>query len=111
MKKPSLPRTPPAFFSPQVLEARRFYLDLAPPAAKPVAVVSGGREHCSPDYSIHRNTFPYYSLEFVARGKGALRLHGQDHALFPGVVFSYGPNVAQDITTNPAERTRNLLPR
>jgi AraC-like DNA-binding protein len=103
MKKASRSKSPPAFFSPQVLEARRFYLDLAPSAAKPVAVVSGGREHCSPDYSIHRATFPYHSIEFVARGKGAIRLAGRDYALFPGVVFSYGPNVAQDITTDAAE--------
>jgi AraC-like DNA-binding protein/quercetin dioxygenase-like cupin family protein len=103
MKQLARPDGPPAFFSPQILEARRFYLDLAPPATKPLAVVSGGREHCAPDYSIHRHTFPYLSVEFVTRGKGALRLNGREHGLSAGVVFAYGPNVAQDITTEPAE--------
>jgi AraC-like DNA-binding protein len=94
---------PPEFFSPQVVEARRFYLDPAPPAAKPVAVVCGGCERCAPDYAIHRTTFPYYSIEFVARGKGALILGGKEYALFPGAVFSYGPGIAQDIFTDVAD--------
>ena len=100
MKKRRRPTTPPAFFSPQVLEARRFYLDLAPPSAKPMAVVCGGYERCAPTYAIHRPTFPYYSIEFVVRGAGSLRLGGGEFALFPGVVFSYGPGISQDIATD-----------
>jgi AraC-like DNA-binding protein len=64
-KMPAPVKIPPTFFSPQVLEARRFYLDLAPAARKPVAVVCGGWERCMPDYAIHRLTFPYHSIEFV----------------------------------------------
>ena len=100
MKKPQLSLTPPAYFSPQVLEAKRFYLDLAPPPTKPVAGVSGGCERCASDYAIDRATFPYFGLELVVRGKGSLRLGDRDYALFPGVVFSYGPNTAQHITTD-----------
>ena len=103
MKTSPRSKTPPTFFSPQVLEARRFYLDLAPPASKPLAVVCGGCECCAPDYAIHRSTFPYYSIELVVRGRGALRLGGQESSLCPGAVFSYGPGVAQDITTETAD--------
>jgi AraC-like DNA-binding protein len=93
----------PEFFSPQVREARRFYLDLAPPPTEPMAVVCGGCEHCAPDYAIHRGSFPYYSLEFVAQGKGQLTLADETYPLSAGTVFSYGPNIPQRITTDPAD--------
>ena len=77
-------RSAPEFFSPQVREARRFYLDLAPPARQPLAVVCGGFECSAPDYAIDRAGFPYFSIEFVARGKGALVLSGQQVPLAAG---------------------------
>ena len=92
---------PPAFFSPRVAEARRFYLDLNPPSDTPLAVVCGGCEHCRPDYAIHRASFPYYSIEFVAHGRGTVKLWGRDHSLHVGKLFCYGPDVRQDITTDP----------
>jgi AraC-like DNA-binding protein len=100
---PATTKLPPTFFSPQVLEARRFYLDLAPASNKPVAVVCGGWERCAPDYAIHRPTFPYHSIEFVVRGKGTLSLAGEDFAVLPGAVFFYGPGIAQKITTDAAD--------
>lgn len=93
-------RKPPEFFSRQVRRANRFYLDLAPPPDSPLAVICGGCEWCAPEYAIDRTTFPYYSIEFVARGKGALVLDGERFSLFPGAVFFYGPNVPQQITTD-----------
>ena len=93
--------TPPEFFSRQVQEARRFYLDLAPPADTALAVVCGGRERCAGDYHIHRESFPYHSLEFVIRGQGTLVLAGKRHSLVPGTLFAYGPGIAQDIVTDP----------
>ena len=62
----------PEFFSPHVREARRFYLDLAPPARQPLAVVCGGLERSAVDYSIDRADFPYFAIELVVRGKGSL---------------------------------------
>ena len=96
-----LPGATPGFFSSQVVTARRFYLDLAPPPTMPLAVVCGGCEESRPDYAIHRQTFPYYSLEFVARGQGTLALNGISHPLLPGSIFTYGPQVTQDITSDP----------
>jgi AraC-like DNA-binding protein len=91
----------PDFFSAQVSEARRFYLNLDPPRSRRLVVVSGGCEQCDRDYSIHREDFPYFSIEFVARGEGWLKLDGTRHALSPGVVFAYGPGISQDIQNNP----------
>lgn len=89
----------PDFFSKQVLEANRFYLDALGSAAKPFAVVSGGCEHCEPDYKIDRQDFPFYCLEFVARGRGSLTINGQTRFLSPGTIFTYGPGIAHVITT------------
>lgn len=87
----------PKFFSKQVLEADRFYLEAYGRASGRFAVVCGGCEHCGPDYRIDRKDFPFYSIEFVARGRGTLTLRDQTVALFPGRVFSYGPGVAHRI--------------
>ena len=104
---PSQPSTPgvpaPEFFSPQVSAARRFYLNLNPPKRAALSVVSGGCEHCASDYEIHRATFPFYSIEYVVRGQGSLKLKQSRHPLQPGTVFSYGPGVRQDIAADPAD--------
>jgi AraC-like DNA-binding protein len=90
----------PGFFSRHVRDARRFYLELAPPADTPLAVVCAGRETCTPEYAIRRESFPYLSVEFVARGRGALLLAGRPHPLTSGTVFAYGPGVSQEIATD-----------
>jgi AraC-like DNA-binding protein len=94
---------PPAYFSSQIARARRFYLDLKPSRRGPLTVVCGGCEHCTPDYEIHRSGFPYWSIEFVAQGKGKLTLNKKSHQLVAGTVFSYGPRIPQDIVTDPRE--------
>ena len=97
------PAGAPEFFSPQVSAARRFYLNLNPPKDAPLAIVSGGCEHCAPDYEIHRATFPFYSIEYVLRGRCSLKLNKRSHLLEPGGIFSYGPGVRQDIIADPAD--------
>ena len=84
----------PVFFSLQVAKAQRFYLDLNPPRNVPLAVVCGGCEHCTPEYAINRPSFSYFSLEFVARGKGAVRLRGKPFSLQCGRLFCYGPGIS-----------------
>ena len=103
-EKPS-GQAPPAFFSAEVATARRFYLDLTPPRSRPLAVVCGGLEHCTADYSIHRDTFPFFSIEYVARGRGEVKLKGRRYVLEPGRLFAYGPGVPHRIAGDPA----NLL--
>jgi AraC-like DNA-binding protein/quercetin dioxygenase-like cupin family protein len=93
----------PAFFSPDVAVARRFYLDLNPPKRLKLAVVCGGLEYCATHYAIHRSNFPFFSMEYVARGSGALKLNRRSYVLRPGRVFSYGPGVPQDIVGTPGD--------
>ena len=100
------PAGAPEFFSPQVTEARRFYLDLNPDRRIRLTVVSGGGELCAPDYAIQRDSFPFWSIEFVARGQGTLRLGTDRHELKAGKVFSYGPGIPHSIAT---DLTRPML--
>jgi AraC-like DNA-binding protein/quercetin dioxygenase-like cupin family protein len=97
------PAGTPEFFSPQVSEAWRFYLNLNPPRRVPLAVVCGGSERCAPDYEIHRATFPFFAIEYVARGRGSVTLNRRRHELQAGTIFSYGPGVRQNITANSAD--------
>lgn len=87
----------PEFFSRQVSEARRFYLNLKPAKNVRLSVVSGGFEHCLPDYRVQRSTFPFFAVEYVVRGSGSLRLNKRSHQLQPGAVFSYGPGIPHTI--------------
>lgn len=97
MKKPK----EPDFFSKQVARARRFYIEGSQTSDSRMKVVCGGCEHTQPEFEINRKDFPYYSIEFVAKGSGQVTLKGDSYALEPGVVFSYGPGVSQYITSNP----------
>ena len=93
----------PEFFSSDVSATRRFIFNLNPPSGCALAIVCGGRENCTPDYSIHRASFPFYSIEFVARGRGTVKMNGQSHSLQAGRLFSYGPGVRHEIITSHTE--------
>ena len=81
------------------MEANRFYLDTHSQKRQSLKVVCGGCEHCHPAYRIDRSNFPFYSIEFVAKGKGEVILEGKIFALFAGNTFSYGPGIAHVMTT------------
>jgi AraC-like DNA-binding protein len=105
VKEVSKPKTgsPPGFFSTRVSQARRFYLDLSPAKSEPLVVVSGGCEHCTADYAIHRTKFPFYTIEFVLRGRGVVKLCGREHSLQPGRVYSYGAQIPHHIVGDPKD--------
>jgi AraC-like DNA-binding protein len=99
----------PAFISEKVTAAHRFYYEIASRNQSRLAVVCGGWEQCNADYAINRASFPYLSVEFVAAGKGEVRLSGCNHPLSAGTVFSYGPGVSQEIRTSPEHRLRKYF--
>jgi len=94
--------TQPGFFSSQIAEAKRFYLGQDLGAKAPLAVVSGGCEHCTAEYEIHRRSLPFRGLEFVAQGRGRVCFGKVETPVMAGSVFSYGPRTAHDIYTDPA---------
>lgn len=88
----------PGFFSSDVARARRFYLDLKPAIHRKLTLVCGGLEHCTADYAIRRTEFPFFAIEYVARGAGKVKFRRKSFSLKPGTVFSYGPGVPHEIT-------------
>jgi AraC-like DNA-binding protein len=91
----------PEFFSKQVIGARRFYIEGATQKNAQIKIICGGCEQTHPDFRIDRKDFPYYSIEFVAKGHGSAVLAGQEFILKPGTIFSYGPQISQIITNDP----------
>lgn len=91
----------PTYFSTQVSDARRFYLELNAGARRQITVTSGGWERCLSDYQIQRTGFSSLIIEFVSRGVGTLTLAEQQYELKPGTVFVYGPGNPHCIRTSP----------
>ncbi len=102
-----MPRSNPAlpsFISKQVAAARRFYFELPAKRSDRLAVVCGGWERSDRDYAIARPGFRYFGIEFVAGGRGTLKISGREFPLSRGVVFAYGPGVQHEITTDANDR-------
>lgn len=91
---------PPDFVSRQVSQGDYFFLDLDPDPDVDLVVVGGGREFCRSDYRISRESFPYWSVEYVVAGEGRLTLDGREFPLYPGTVFRYGPGIAHQIAVS-----------
>lgn len=91
----------PGYISRQVTRARRFYFGREPAVAGgAMEVRGGGWELAAKDYTINRDTFPWLGIEFVARGRGRLRMRGATRELERGVFFAYGPGVPHRIETD-----------
>ena len=100
MKTDEVQQETPAFISKEVSNARRFFLDLNPASCPGIRVVCGGLEQCASNYALSRQGFPYSSIEFIAGGHGELKLQGRVYELTAGTVFSYGPEIPHEITTD-----------
>lgn len=87
----------PEYFSQQVTDARRWFLEFPKPDEQGIAIISLGCERCLPEYVVERETFDKEALEFVAEGEGALTLNGENHMLRPGSVFSYREGIPHRI--------------
>jgi AraC-like DNA-binding protein len=91
----------PRYFSPQVVDAQRFYLNLRRDTGNELAIMSGGLEKCAPDYDNARKNFAHPCIEFVVHGSGTVTLGTVTHPLTPGTVFAYGPRLVHRITSAP----------
>lgn len=99
----NIDRDPPAHLLAKGVGKRRCFFFNKRPAQhrEPLVLVMGGRERCESEYFVSRHTFPYYSMEFVVGGRGEAVLNGKAYPLFPGMMFSYGPDTDHKITTDP----------
>jgi AraC-like DNA-binding protein len=91
----------PDFISKKVLSGDYYFLDLEPDPQKPLTVVCGGRETCGSGYDLHRDTFPYWSIEYVIAGSGRLTIDGISFPIGPGTLFRYGPEIPHSIDVDP----------
>ena len=83
----------PLELSSQVVKGR--YANLARPSDGHERAFIIGYEECTADYTIERNEFPFWTLEFVVGGHGFYRENNQIRALSYGGVYTHGPGVAQ----------------
>jgi AraC-like DNA-binding protein len=90
-----------SFISTQVSAGEYYYLNLTPDKESPETVVCGGREQCTASYRIERNSFKFYSIEFVSSGRGTLTMNGKRYPLRPGAIYCYGPRTKHIIKTDP----------
>ena len=89
---------PSAFLSRQVETSRVFFFGDSEPADFDVRC--GGFERTRSDYRIDRPDFPWFLLEFVHGGRGALTLDGAKCDLKPGMFFLYGPGIGHHIESD-----------
>ena len=89
--------------STNVSEPNYCFIDTRIREVKGLKLACIGREQCNPNYHVHRRGYSCLCLELVAKGSGKVTLGGKSFPLRPGMVFTYGPNVAHDITTLPEQ--------
>mgnify|MGYP006087040319 CR=1 FL=1 len=87
-----------------------FFLELAERPKGPLAIALGGREYCSREYRVERRTYPFVTLEFVATGRGELRLgEGAPMRLSAGSVFAYGPGLQVNMAATEEKMTKYFV--
>lgn len=58
----------------------------------PLVIVGGGREHCHSEYQLEGDSFPYFTLEYIASGTCQFERDGITQTLSTGSLYSYTPN-------------------
>lgn len=89
---------PPKYFSRQVDSALRFHLPSR--SAGRLQVESGGREECPAFYHVDREHFPYYVIEFIARGSAHIQLGTKSWTLHPGSIYAYDRNLPHRLSAS-----------
>lgn len=77
----------------RIRQAQYFYYDISPEDAQEFAVVCGGHELCAPEFTINRQSYPYYVVEYAIRGRGCLEINGVEHELRSGVIAGFTPGM------------------
>ncbi len=87
-----------------VTGSRYVFFNLAPPKQTRWSLAVAGREECAPDYLVSRENYPFHVFEYVAAGRGVVRLgNGREQKIGPGSIYAYGPVMSCWIRSDPAE--------
>ena len=90
----------PEFISKQVNESDYFFLEMNPSPEQPFVVTCGGLEYCNLNYTVERDKFEYYGLEYIVSGMCQLTLAKKTYQLKAGSIFCYGPRTHHKIENN-----------
>ena len=94
-----LPNLPPV--ASEVVDSCYYFADSSFQAGASLSLLSAGRERCLPDYQVSRSDYPCVVIEFIFEGKGYLQMGEVIHDLYPGVIASYGLDVAHCLWSDP----------
>ena len=89
--------------SKEVKTGHYFFLNPSASKNKELRIVFGGIETCTPTYTIQRDNFDFYSIEWIKQGKGSIQIEGETHTLTSGSLFIYGPNTKYKMNTDPKQ--------
>lgn len=89
--------------APRVAGSRYIFPNLAAARRTRWALALAGREECAPDYLVERERYPFHVVEYVAAGRGEVRLgDGRARAVQAGAVFAYAPDMRCRLRADPA---------
>lgn len=96
MRSLPLPERLPIELSSQIRVGRYFAVQADTIAGYPQ--ICGGREIAAPDYHLRRDGFPFWVLEYIVEGRGAVALAANAPvAIGAGSIFCYGPGIPHTI--------------
>ena len=92
-----------------VSRSEYFYYEVSPNDKPGMAIVCGGYELCARDYEVQRGSYPYYVVEYIVRGKGAIEIRNTTHELYSGVIAAFSPDDKHHYTCNPDDPLEHIF--
>jgi len=92
-----------------IQQAQYFYYDVGPGQSDEIAIVCGGHEICAPDFTINRQSYPYYVIEYGIRGRGYLEINGTQHEITSGVIAGFAPGMTHHYKVDPADPLEHIF--
>ncbi len=92
-----------------VLNAGYFYFDTEPFENLPLAIVCGGYEKCSPNFTLSRNSYPYFVIKYTIKGQGIFKWNSDYHQLTSGCLSSFCPDTPHQYFANPEDPMEHIF--
>ena len=92
-----------------VRRSEYFYYEVSPNDKPGMAIVCGGYELCGRDYEVRRSSYPYYVVEYIVKGTGAIKIAGTTHELSSGVIAVFSPDDHHHYTSDPNDPLEHMF--